>query len=311
MIQPALGKTPSTRTLRFGPADLELGGAHLGEMREANALLDDPQALRARLADDGYLLIRGLHDPGLVLEARRQMAEALAANGQLDADAPIMDLVPRPESQGGFFGGDNDLTTCPAFQELVSRDRVMDFFRHYFQAPVRTFDFKWLRLVGHGGFTGAHLDVVYMGRGTQDLYTCWTPIGDVPFEQGPLAICVGSHRLPGFAKMQETYGNMDVDRDHVVGWFTSDPLEVVERFGGRWVTSEFKAGDALVFGMRTLHASLTNVSGRLRLSSDTRYQRAADPVDERWIGEKPIAHYGWADPAKNVDMAEMRRRWGV
>lgn len=28
----------------------------------------------------------------------------------------------------------------------------------------------------------------------------------------------------------------------------------------------------------------------LRLSTDTRYQLASEPVDERWIGENPIAH---------------------
>ena len=46
--------------------------------------------------------------------------------------------------------------------------------------------------------------------------------------------------------------------------------------------------------MATLHASLDNQGDTIRLSSDTRYQRADEPIDERWItgphGEKPIAH---------------------
>ena len=56
------------------------------------------------------------------------------------------------------------------------------------------------------------------------------------------------------------------------------------------MTADFKAGDVLVFGMATVHASLDNQSDRCRLSSDSRYQLASEPVDERWIGANPIAH---------------------
>jgi hypothetical protein len=42
--------------------------------------------------------------------------------------------------------------------------------------------------------------------------------------------------------------------------------------------------------MFTVHASLDNHSNQIRISSDTRYQLASEPVDERWIGENPIAH---------------------
>jgi hypothetical protein len=42
--------------------------------------------------------------------------------------------------------------------------------------------------------------------------------------------------------------------------------------------------------MFTVHASLDNHSREVRLSSDSRYQLAAEPIDERWVGEQPIAH---------------------
>jgi hypothetical protein len=44
--------------------------------------------------------------------------------------------------------------------------------------------------------------------------------------------------------------------------------------------------------MFTLHCSLDNQSpvNRIRLSSDSRYQLASEPADERWIGADPIAH---------------------
>lgn len=48
---------------------------------------------------------------------------------------------------------------------------------------------------------------------------------------------------------KETYGQMDVDRDKVTGWFSSDPVELVDRYGGQWQTVEFEMGDALIFSM--------------------------------------------------------------
>ena len=85
---------------------------------------------------------------------------------------------------------------------------------------------------------------------------------------------------------------------------------MVDRYGGPWLTEEFQAGDVLVFGMYTMHGSLTNVSNRYRLSADTRYQRADEPVDERWMGPNPPAHYAWMKGTP-VPMSEMRKRWGV
>lgn len=42
--------------------------------------------------------------------------------------------------------------------------------------------------------------------------------------------------------------------------------------------------------MFTLHANLDNRTNRVRLSTDSRYQLANEAVDERWVGENPIAH---------------------
>lgn len=295
------------KILKMGKQELELGGKYLGWLRESNDILSNPAALHARMEEEGYLLLRGLHDPEKVLAARKAILENLDANGQVDHRYPLMEGVVAEGARGAFLGGSKALTRTPVFLNMVESPEIMGFFAHFLQGDVLTFDYKWLRVVGPGDFTGAHYDVVYMGRGTLNLYTVWTPIGEVTLDMGPLAILVGSHR---FEKIKETYGKMDVDRDHVEGWFTNDPVEMVDRYGGRWATSEFKAGDVIVFGMFTMHASLNNVSNRYRISCDTRYQRADEPVDERWIGENPPAHYAWHE-GEMVSMEEMRKRWGV
>ena len=149
-----------------------------------------------------------------------------------------------------------------------------------------------------------------MGRGSQRLLTCWTPLGDIPMDQGTLCVCAGSNHLPGFAKVRGTYGQMDVDRDRVDGWFTSDPLEVLEKFGGAWKTADMRAGDVVIITMFTLHGSTNNTTDRWRLSCDTRFQPAADPADERWVGANPKAHYAWFSGATKP-MAQARAEWGV
>lgn len=296
--------------LTMGKQALEMGSPYLGTLRDSNDLLNSPAALQARMDEDGYLLIRGLHRIENVRAARQMLLENLDANEQLDRNYPLDEAVVKEGARGGFLGGSKTMTRVPEFLNLVESPEIMGFFANFLQADVLTYDYKWLRVVGPGDFTGAHYDIVYMGRGTQQVYTCWTPIGDVPYELGPLAVLVGSHRGEGFERVRETYGKMDVDRDHVTGAFSSDPYEMVEKFGGQWQTSEFRAGDALIFGMFTMHGSINNTSHRFRISCDTRYQRADEPVDERWIGENPIAHYAWTQ-GETVPMEVMREKWKV
>lgn len=134
------------------------------------------------------------------------------------------------------------------------------------------------------------------------FYTSWTPLGDVSWAMGGLMILEGSHRI---AAIQNRYGQMDVDRYYTnrktaplyasgqkawSGALSHNPVSLQRRYGGRWLTNEFKAGDVLIFGMFTVHASLDNHSRQIRLSADSRYQLASEPVDERWVGAEPIAH---------------------
>ena len=104
---------------------------------------------------------------------------------------------------------------------------------------------------------------------------------------------------------------MDVDRDNIEkGWFSEDPIEIVDTFGGQWATTSFAEGDVIIFGMFTMHASLDNSTNRYRISADTRYQLLSEPVDERWVGSKPKGHYAWKKTTPSP-MKEARAKWGV
>lgn len=282
------------------------------DLRESNDILGDPVALKERITEDGYLLIRGLHDKETVLSARREILKNLEEKGMLAPDTSLMDGIfnpdyPEPTSTGSM--GNKPLTKLPAFKAVVEGRPIMNFFEDFLGGEARTFDFKWLRTAGPGSGSHIHYDIVFMGRGTQDLYSCWTPFGDVSLDMGPIVFCLGSNR---FNQVRETYGQADVDHDLIEGHFSENPLEVVEKFGGYWATTSFSAGDVIIFSMFMMHASLVNTSDKIRISADTRYQLAAETIDERWIGDDPKGHYSWKQKdAKIEPLKESRRRWGV
>lgn len=297
----------------FGCRELEVGGDYLGaELRDSRELLGKPAALRQRLEEEGYLLIRGLHPRQQVLEVRREILEKLGQEGKLDPAAALLEgvVAPHLEESGSIsVRGTERYRDSASFRNLVQKGAVIRFFEELLEGPVLTFNFQWLRIAAPGVGSNIHADVVFMGRGTPHLYTCWTPLGDLSLDMGPLALYLGSHRIE---KIRQTYGRCDVDRDRIEGHLGNDPVEMVERWGGRWATTSFQAGDVLVFGMYLLHASLTNTSRKYRLSVDARYQRADEPVDERWAGEHPCGHETfWKAGVRLEPYQVSRKRWGI
>ena len=305
-----------TTTVRIGETELQMNGPHLGSFRDANQLVDDPKALRERMTHDGYLLIRSLQKKEAVLQARRTILEHLRDQGALDPDSPLMQgrIAPDRGPAGGYAGDfyQRSLQSSHSIVNLARSKEIMGFFERFLGGPVRTFDHKWMRIKGTGASGGAHYDVVYMGQGTKNLYSVWCPLGDVSLELGGLAVCVGSHR---WERVKETYGKMDVDRDRIGdgsdGLFSHDPLELVAKFGGHWKTTTYNAGDVLVFSMFTMHAGLGNQTDRFRLSMDTRYQLASDPVDKRWIGENFPGYSSTFGKRGMKPMKVAREEWGV
>lgn len=310
--------TPSTaplqldgRTLRLARRDVRLDGRELGLLRDANGLLDDMDALRRRMAEDGYLLLRGLLPQPAALAARRVVLEHLDRQGQVDRAHDLLAGVRASGAQGMYLGGRKEVTHSQAFLELAEAPAYFSFFERFFAEPAITFGYKWLRAVGSGDSTSPHYDVVYMGRGTTTrLYTCWTPLGSIGLEDGPLAVLVGSHNLPSYQRVRDTYGRADVDHENIESFFSHDPLEITARYGGQWQTTAFQPGDALIFGMHTMHGAIRNESNRFRISTDLRFQPAAEKIDERWVGDTPMGNYGWRK-TPTIPLEVSRQAWQV
>jgi hypothetical protein len=301
----------SDKKLSLCGREVALDGRQLGLLRESNSIQGDATALRARMAEDGYLLLRGLISRERVLDARRVVLERLKEQGKLDPQYPMMDGVLLAGASGEYLGGKKEVTHAPDFLKLAECPELFEFFSQLFGEPAMTFDYKWLRAVANDAGTKPHYDVVFMGRGeTQNLFTCWTPMSDIGIDGGPLAVLTGSHRLDSYKRVRDTYGKADVDRENIDSNFSHDPLEIVEQFGGQWQTTEFKMGDVLIFGMYTMHAAIQNTTRRVRISADVRFQPASAPTDERWVGENPMSNYAWRK-TPTIPIEVSRKEWGV
>ena len=287
---------------------------HLLGVLRASGPGDSPVGLSQRLAEDGYLYLPGALDPDAVLLARREVFDRLAAIGEISE--PAGDGLATGTSRRAELIGDlgrffQEICEGPLLRAVSHGPEAHGIAEHVFGEPVRAFDFLWLRPTPVGRASPLHFDHVYMNRGSAHVVTIWIPLGPVPGSDGPLLVVEGSHRL---VELIAGYRGLDVDRDPArSGSLAEDPVTIAERHGARLLTADFAAGDIVLFGPFTLHGSFDNVSpeGRVRLSCDVRYQPAADPVDDRWVGADPPGHgglgYGGLSASRPLTAAPIRR----
>lgn len=309
---------PNDLTIRSRGYDLDTSPEAFGYLNEftADPLIETAAAQEA-CERDGYLYVKGFWNRQDIVEVRQLLTRRMAHHGFLDPDHDPMQAIPHPDLLKGINERDKGSATLdgiadevPEIQDILYRDRIINFFSLFLGGPVLHFDQIWFRAMAPGFGTVPHCDLVYMGRGTHNLYTSWIPWSDIDLRTGGLMI------LENSLNHEETlsqYLDRDVDDycenrplpDHLDleatsdnkvwgGWLSKNPCSLREKLGGRWLTSpNFEMGDLLTFSMKLVHASLDNQSNHIRISSDTRYQLAADPADERWVGPAPRGHVGY------------------
>ena len=165
-------------TVFLGDHELTFPGPHLGVLRDCNAVLDSAEGLHQQIAEDGYLLVRGLIDKEKVIAGRRAILEYANGNGKDEVFKSGTDIIEAVAGEGspGRTMGTPAVTHHPDVQAVLEGDELFKFFRNFFGGDTRTFDYKWLRFVRPDGWSGPHFDFVYMGRGSKQLHTCWGPV---------------------------------------------------------------------------------------------------------------------------------------
>lgn len=251
---------------------------------------DEQDSLKARLVSDGYVLLRGAIDLNAIMSARDEVFERLIEVGEIQP----------PAIEGIATGTSRRLELHPdrgAFWQSVSEGQKLRAVSHegrikaimgsLFGEEARPHDYIFLRPGVVGRATKLHYDLPFFARGSNRIVTAWTAIGDIPVCEGPLMVVEGSHRFDDLIDpiREIDYNSKESPQVQLMG----DAVEFARSRGTRLLTTDFRAGDVIIFSMTTLHGTLDNHSamGRTRLSCDVRWQPVADPVDERYVGPNP------------------------
>lgn len=254
-------------------------------------------ALREQYQAQGYLWLKHFLDRDEVLAFRRRFFAALAETGIL---APGTDPV------DGFYSGDEDRDLArkilmeavrwAAYESFCFAPRLWQFYEAFLGGPVYLHKRKILRYTRphDANCTGAHYDLTYLRGGTDSVCTSWIPIGDTPVEMGGLVYLEGSDHWGRQMEAEFREKSLDLSPEERIsaynknmakgGWLSKDLPDLAARLGSRWLMADFEAGDMVVHSAYMIHAATVNESseGRLRLSTDIRYQLVREEIDQRW-----------------------------
>lgn len=326
------------RLIKLGDVEVTFPSSSLQQIENSEYLYQQGNfsELRNKLQEDGFIYLKGVLGRQSVLDARSIVLHGLSQKGDVLKDenesvlleACNLGCLPNME-------GVNSLTHSPEMINVLegsSIRKVIGALLDVNPEETKTFDYKWLRAVGRKTFTGIHCDSVYMSRGSKKLLTCWIPIEEsATLELGALAMCKGSHKSKGLQHLRDTYGSFDTEAEpgfEGSGWFTNDPLEITRIDPQvQWVAGDYEAGDVLIFSLQTLHCSTANLTDRVRISCDIRYQPANEVIDDRYMGtaeemkekaaqrKKGGAYSATLDSAGGkekslVTIEDLKSRWG-
>jgi Phytanoyl-CoA dioxygenase (PhyH) len=263
---------------------------HFAPMRESTDLLGQPGLLRARCLDEGYVLLRGVLDPELVRGVRAGYFAAFPPEyfkpGTAQADGVYSGYTPESLRRYGVPGHPaHAFVRSEAFAAFADQPALADLaatildhpaFRLR-RTPLRHFD------CASAMASRAHVDQAYLSGEARDAntpVTMWIPLGDCPIESGAVVYLSGSHRadLSAAARQHAPV----TDRPDDPRPFSHDLEWTARVLGGRWLWTDFLAGDIAVHRADLLHATLDTTTDVMRLSTDLRFQRTGTPVDVRW-----------------------------
>jgi ectoine hydroxylase-related dioxygenase (phytanoyl-CoA dioxygenase family) len=240
-----------------------------------------PRSLQDELASRGYVLIRQVLPHADVTSVLGDVTGVVSRAGWLLASHDPVDRI----ADAGAACGDPDPSFKSTYQEIFNLEsfhalphnpallRVMNMIAGgkvlVHPKPIGRLIFPCCdRLT-----VRAHQDYRFM-NGDPECFTVWIPLHDCPTDMGPLQILEGSHRF-GFQ-------NHDDENLHV------PEIPAGKAMGDDWVSGRINAGDVLIFHSLTVHAASPNLSNRLRVSIDCRFQdyrRVLNPANLTFAGE--------------------------
>lgn len=275
---------------RSNGVPVDFDDRNFAPMRDSTTLLGQPGPLRDRYEDEGYLLLRGILDPELVRSVRADYFAAFPPEyfkpGTTPAEGVYSGHTPPSLPPHGVPGHPaHAFVRSATFAAFAGQPGLADLAAIILDHPVFRLRRTPLRHFdsASGLASRAHTDQAYLSEAVSgaDTVTIWIPFGDCPIESGSVVYLSGSHRLDLRAAIRHYAPRTDRPDDPRP--FSHDLAWTARVLGGRWLWTDFGAGDVAVHRADVLHASLDTTTEVMRLSADVRFQRTGTPVDERWM----------------------------
>ena|SRR5438876_1565301 len=252
---------------------LDMTPERLGWLEATDPDLPQEQ-LRALYRQNGYLWLKRFFKQDMILNFRQYFFDTIFSGVKT------------------FF----ELVSSQEYEDFCTMPRLWNFYQAFLGERPYLHKRKIIRFT-HPGMdycTGGHYDLIYLRAGTDKLCTSWIPLGDVPVEMGGLLYlehsdAVGRQMEADFSKKNAHLSpeerisayNRNMRED---GWVSTNLVEMAHRFQSRWLIADYEAGDMVIHSPYMIHAATRNRDplGRMRLSTDIRFQRADDSIDQRW-----------------------------
>ncbi|MEM7030669.1 MAG: phytanoyl-CoA dioxygenase family protein [Chloroflexota bacterium] len=281
---------------------------NIKELRVSNDAMNDATELQRRMADEGYLFFKQLQSPDKMLELRREMMTTIQRVGWLIADTDPMDGIAdvskqSTEGDNEYSAGYAEVYKLESFHRSAHWPEVTDMMEKIMGRPIMAHPQKVARIwfpkyTEHT--TPTHQDFVHF-QGSFDNLTCWAPVGDCPIELGGLAVIPGSHKVDRVLDHHFSLG---------AGSLVVNPEEHADEFEPVWHSTNYEAGDTLIFPALTIHQALPNYTeDKLRISLDNRYMAVGDYVAEHMLDPHDPSQLQWDEIYENWETDDLKYYW--
>lgn len=256
------------------------------------------QELWEHFRAQGYLWLKNFFARKAVLAFRGRYFNFMRESGLLAAGSdPVEGIYSgQPDGTGLTRKLMAEFVRDAAYESFCLSPQLWQFYEEFLQGPVYLHKRKIIRhTIPHDpACTGAHYDLTYLRAGTDRVCTSWIPLGDIPVAMGGLVYLEGSDAMG--RKLEAEFAEKNAHLSpaerlsaynknmNETGWLTKDLPQLADRFNTRWLIADYEAGDMMIHSAYMIHAATvnTNPNGRMRLSTDIRYQRLRDEIDARW-----------------------------
>jgi hypothetical protein len=277
------------------------------ELRVSNDAMNDPFELQRRIADEGYLFFKRLQNPDKMRELRSVMMAKIQDVGWLLPDTDPVDGIADisqqcTEGDLKYTDGYSQVYKLEAFHRAAHWPEVTEMIERIMGRPIMPHPHQIARIwfpkyTEHT--TPTHQDFVHF-QGNFETLTNWAPIGDCPIELGGLAVLPGSHKVERVLDHHFSLGAgglaVDVDEEEEI-----EPI---------WYSTDYEAGDTLIFPALMIHRALPNYTeDRLRLSLDNRYLAVGDLIADHMLDPHGPAGLTWEEVYEDWELDEYQYYW--